>query len=124
MIEYNEVNHLLSLEFPSFNIEPDYWDLPYLVASDFTRFVLQAYQLNDKDTYEKGLRFIERLHIEGSEKVKELATIGFLESFLDWPNVQDLYCDFGIESKKWWDELNLFWSGKIKYVGESFNLTK
>jgi len=28
--------------------------------------------------------------------------------------------DFGDETKKWWIELNKFWNGEIKYVGETY----
>ena len=65
---------------------------------------------------------LERLHLEGEGFVKELATIGILESIQNvWGHTETgpkVFCRFMLpESKKWWNELNDFWAGKIPHVG-------
>ena len=65
---------------------------------------------------------LERLHLEGEGFVKELATIGILESIQNvWGHTEtdpEEFCRFMLpESKKWWNELNDFWAGKIPHVG-------
>lgn len=120
-MQYEDVNEALLVEFPEFIIEDEYYlELPYIVAGYFCDFMRDAYNNGKLDVYKKGLSFIERLHLSDSHKVRELATIGYLEDFLDWTDKDVLIADMGEESKKWWFELNLFWSGKIKYIGESF----
>ena len=123
---YEDVNKLLLKEFPNFKISEDDFELPYIVAGLFTQFILKAFNRNDNLTYLSGLAFIESLHLSESHKVRELATTGYLESVQNtWPpsllEIKIPYNDLGIESKKWWDELNLYWSNKVKYLGESFS---
>ena len=79
-MEYEDVNKALLLEFPTFSVDEDDFELPYIVAGWFTKFILEAYQRGDKDTYIRGLQFIEMLHLDDTHKVRELATIGYLES--------------------------------------------
>lgn len=124
-----DVNEILLKEFPDFKVDEDDLELPYIVAGLFTEFVLEAFNRNDKSTYLGGLKFIEALHLSDSHKVRELATVGYLESIQNtWPSellkINIPYNDLGIESKKWWDELNLFWNNEIKYIGESFEIRK
>jgi len=119
-MEYEDISKKLVIEFSDFLIDEDDYDLPYIVAGNFQRFLLESYNNNEKEIYHKGLDFIEKLHLSYCSKVRELATIGYLESFLDWSDKDTLFNDLGAESKKWWVELNLFWSGEIKYIGESF----
>ena len=123
-MQYEDVNRTLLTNFPDFFIEEDDLDLPYIVASSFIRFLLDSYNNDGEAVYKQGLRFIEQLHKSECEETRELATIGYLESLLDWPDKDALLKDLGSESKKWWIELNLFWNGKIKYVGESFAQSK
>lgn len=122
-MQYEQVNKLLQIEFPDFLIDDDDFELPYIVAEDFEQFLLDAYNKGEKETYKKGLHFIEKLHLSPCDKVRELATIGYLEGFSNWPDKDTLFNDLDPESKKWWLELNLFWSGKINYVGETFRST-
>jgi hypothetical protein len=123
-MKYEDVNKTLLIEFPAFTINEDDFELPYIVAGCFTKFILAAYQTGDKETYEKGLRFIEILHSDTTHKVRELATIGYLESIQNkWS--QDLinsnipFNDLGENSKRWWIKLNAFWNGDITALKEN-----
>ena len=114
-MRYEDVNETLLAEFPAFSVDEDDFELPYIVAGWFAKYVLEAFQTGDKETYNKGLQFIERLHTDSTDKVRELATIGYLESIQNtWP--EDLlkinipFNDLGETSKKWWVKLYSFWS--------------
>ncbi|MCL2859103.1 MAG: hypothetical protein FWF46_00735 [Oscillospiraceae bacterium] len=113
-----EVNKLLFKEFPEFykQVEDDCnIDLAYVMAGEFTRFLLEKYKKNDLDTVRRGFDFIEQLHLNKEHKIRELATIGYLESMLGTDlSRSDNFLNFlGVESKKWWDKLNKFWNGDI-----------
>ena len=130
-MKYNQVNDTLLIEFPNFIFDEDerlYYvsedsQGQYFVAARFVDFLRDSYDKGDMDTYKNGLLFIEKLHLSSCEKTQELATIGYLESFLDWDNRDKLIDDLGDESKKWWTELKLFWSGVVPYIGATFNQT-
>jgi hypothetical protein len=69
---------------------------------------------------------IERLHIEGDDYVKEAATIGILESLQNVASNNGVDPEafvpwLGIESRRWWRQLNDFWQAKIPYVGATIN---
>ena len=115
---FDEVNSKLLKEFPAFTVDDDDINLGYIVASQFIDFILKARQRDgDEKTYEKGMQFIEELHLHKEYIVRELATIGYLES-LAGENVS--IEDFGEETKKWWIELNKFLNGEIDYIGETY----
>lgn len=114
------VNNSLLTEFPDFIIDDEDLEFPYFVAGRFVDFIINCYNKGDESTYKNGLCFIEHLHLSNDPKTRELATIRYLESFLDWEHRDILLNDLGAESKKWWLELNLFWSGKIPHIGASF----
>ena len=78
-MRFEDVNNALVVEFPDFSIDDDDYDLPYVVAGNFERFLLDSYNNGEKTAYEKGLRFIEKLHLSDCQKTKELATIGYRE---------------------------------------------
>jgi len=115
-LKYEEVNKVLLSEFPMFKVDDDDLELPYVTAGLFVTFILEAYQSKDFETYKKGLQFIEMLHTDDDHKVRELATVGYLESLMG-SNIPS--SDFGEETKKWWAELNRFWNGEINYIGET-----
>ena len=130
-MHYDEVNDALFQAFPSFFevIEldlqyyiDDYCGGQYSVAARFVDFLEDCHSKGDDETYRKGLLFIEQLHQSNWRDVRELATVGYLESFLDWSEKDKLANDLGDESKRWWLELNLFWQGKIDGIGQSFRL--
>ena len=122
---YKEVNTKLVAEFPAFLLSLDEWDLEclelqYTIASRFVDYLKAAHESGDRETYKKGLRFIEKMHFSECHNTCELATVGYLEAFLDWDNSDVLLEDLGEESKIWWLELNRFWSGEVEYIGQSF----
>jgi len=122
-MRYEDVNKTLLAEFPAFIVAEDDFELAYIVAGLFTEYILKAHQVGNREVYHQGLRFIEILHLDETQKVRELATIGYLESIQNtWP--QDLlnsgvpFHDLGEESKKWWEKLNHFWAGDMKALRE------
>jgi len=112
---------MLLEEFPCFHLEDDDdIDLPYYIAGRFVDYLLNAKNNGENEIYQKGLDFIEKLHLSEHHSVRVLATIGFLESFEFTDDEETFLNELGGESKKWRKELDLFWSVKIRYVGESF----
>jgi len=110
LMDYEQVNDTLQIDFPNFIFDEEERQLyvsedsqgQYFVAARFVDYLRDCYDKGDVDTYKKGLLFIEKLHLSNSHKTKELATIGYLESFLDWDNRDKLIDDLEPESKKWW----------------------
>ena len=129
-MHFEAVNENLFAEFPALlpaldemesgELDDEDLENQYYIAGRFVDFLRIAYENGDWGTYEKGLLFIEKLHLSDCHETGELATVGYLESFLDWDKNDVLMEDLGEESKKWWLELNRFWSGKVKYIGQSF----
>ncbi len=112
----------VTFKFPQVEITDE---LPYIVAMDFSVYLLNLYQNNETSELADGLNFIEHLHHSQHHKVKELATIGYLEAIQNiWGNhgvdPEAIFEYLGVESKKWWIELRKFWRGEIKYVGETY----
>jgi len=125
-IEYNNVSKILIKLFPDFIID-DFWIdddgevLEYSVAGDFSRYIIKNINENNIEKLKKCFEFIELLHINGTEKTKELATVGYLEDLQNFTGGNEtmekykiIYDYIGIESKKWWNKLNDFWNGNIK----------
>ena len=124
-MKYEDVKEAISNRFPQFEIDDLNGDLPYIVAGDFARFLLDSFSKGDMETLSEGLDFIEKLHHSEFDKTRELATVGYLEGIQNvWGNNDvnpELIFDYlGAESKKWWFELNKFWNGEIKYLGAFF----
>jgi hypothetical protein len=97
-----------------------------IIAGSFARFLLDAHKSGHIDLLRSAAKFIEDLHLRGNQKVRELGTIGYLEGVQNvWGNNKadpNAFYEYLLpESKKWWDELNRFWNGDIKYVGETFS---
>jgi hypothetical protein len=93
-------------------------ELPYIAAASFARALLARLD-EDDDEVDAAFRSIERLHIEGDHYVRELATIGFLES-LHTPENPALMaaCErrLGPESRRWWRGLIAFWTRRAPFV--------
>ena len=65
------------------------------------------------------LSVIERLHLEGDDYVRELATIGYLEGLhgcVEQQRLPDVLPLLGPESLRWWRGLEPFWSGRANAV--------
>jgi hypothetical protein len=117
-IEYDNVVKILKNTFTGFIIEIDYEDLPYIIAGDFARYILKNFVQNNTNELIKCFDFIEELHLYGTDKTKELATIGFLEDLQnellndkllkEYKIIKNNY--LGKETKKCWKKLEYFWS--------------
>ena len=101
-------------------------DLPYVVMGDLADHLLSLYREGKTDEFKPLCETIERFHIEGDSYVRELATIGILEAIQNvWGHTEidpeKFYRFLLPESRKWWKELNDFWSRKIPHVGAGLN---
>jgi hypothetical protein len=115
---------LLMEACPSYRLPAENRDLLYVVLGDFARHLLQLQQQNRAEQLLAVANAIERLHTEGDQFVREAATIGLLESIQNaWSNAgvdPELFVQHLLPvSARWWQSLNDFWSGKIRYVGEN-----
>jgi len=125
MINREQVIPLILETCPSFRdafSQSDDKDLPYVVMGDLARHLLGLYRTGQTAEFDGLCEVVERLHVDGEPYVKELATIGFLEGVQNvWTNNgedPEHFCRFLLpESRKWWKDLNDFWQGKIKHVG-------
>lgn len=100
--------------------EEDY--LPYVALGGFSGHVIALHRNHAIEEFARVFEIVERFHVEGEEYVREAATIGLLESIQNGLDRSDLEVFKGYllpVSAKWWDQLNLFWTGKINYVGET-----
>jgi hypothetical protein len=126
MITKDTIRDFINNSCPTFREkwnESDNADLHYVVMGDLARHLLDLYS-NGKHSELKlfGLA-IEEMHVNGDNYVREFASIGILETVQNvWDNEQvdsKLFRQFlGPISLKWWNSINRFWTGEIKYVGE------
>jgi hypothetical protein len=70
------------------------------------------------DEVANAFAVFERLHVEGDEYVRELATIGYLEGVQNVasnnegdPSSFERY--LAPESSRWWNGLKAFWAGRL-----------
>ena len=97
LINYNDVVNLLGSSIKDFKIEYSEADTPYVIAGDFSVYLLRCYKAKSSDKLQQGLDFIEKLLVRGDDKTKELAIIGFLESIQnhwgnDQTNPENIFC--------------------------------
>jgi hypothetical protein len=125
MIATNQIIPLMLEACPSFQAA---WDdhlreydnpLIYIALADFARHLLELHQSGKVEAIRDAAQVIERLHIEGDANVREAATIGLLESIqCVWPQ-PELFRPYLLpQSTRWWQSLNDFWDGKIRFVGD------
>jgi hypothetical protein len=100
--------------------------LPYVALGAFASHLVELYKQSQTNEFEKVFEVVEKLHIEGDDFVKEAATIGLLESLQNHAEHNSISHEafekyLHSVSAKYWKELNKFWNGEIKYVGQSFN---
>lgn len=124
-MRYEEVDDALLNVFPGFAIDTFDEGLPYCVAGSFALYLLEAYKNNNGRLLILAGEFIEELYSYKNEQIDNLATVGYLESIQNvWGNnsinPEVMFNYLGATSRKWWVELNKFWSGKIKFIGETY----
>ncbi len=137
MITNDEVMTLLLHACPSFagpwraHVESEYSggdeQLLYVDLGAFARHVVDLYDGGRIEELRPVFEVVELLHKEGDPYVREAATIGLLEGIQNNASHRfdpEVFLQFlGPETRKWWDELNAFWQGKRKYVGEGLEGT-
>ena len=110
------------LEHDTIHLNDDGTRLHYLDASEFAVHLIALFKARRFDEVEAAFAVIERLHVEGDPYVRELATIGFLESLQNHAghDQQIETADFERfllpESRRWWNGLNRFWTGQAPAV--------
>jgi hypothetical protein len=109
---------------PSYRLPGDDRDLLYVLLGDFARHLLELQQKNRTEEFPAIASAIERFHTEGDSFVREAATIGLLEGVQNvWGNNDTDPNLFGRHllpaSAKAWQNLNDFWNGKRKSLGEN-----
>ena len=100
--------------------------LLYIDVSELAHHMVALIKSNQTSEFSAVFDVIERLHIEGDDYVKEAATIGVLESLQNIASNNGVDPEafvpwLGLESRRWWRQLNDFWQAKIPYVGATIN---
>jgi len=98
--------------------------LLYMDLSNFAKYIIQIYKSSENDCLYDVFSSIEIIHMDGDEYVKEAITIGLLEDIQSFAlgekiELSEFEKYLGRESSKWWKQIDKFWTGKIKYVGET-----
>lgn len=96
--------------------------LCYLDAGDLTRHLVALLAEGRTETFPAVFGVIERLHEDGDDYVRELATIGYLEGLQfaasHEPAVDESFpiAYLGPESLRWWRGLVAYWAGDASTV--------
>jgi hypothetical protein len=96
--------------------------LLYVHLGDFADHVVDLVSRGENAELFAIIRELERLHVEGDDFVKEAATLGLLEGIQNIAGHRDVPTKsleeaLGVETRRWWNSLAAFWSGKIPHVG-------
>jgi hypothetical protein len=126
MINEEEIIPILLKASPAFGkvlAECEDKDLIYVVLGDFARHMLELHKAGQVEVLKSVAEAIERFELNGDNYVREATTIGLLEGIQNvWGNDNvnpELFRSFLLpESLRWWDELNAFWRGERRCVGE------
>ena len=90
--------------------------LLYIDVAEFVRHLSRLVEAGEVSELPAIAELIERLHVDGDQFVRELATVGFLESLHpESPFVAWLLP----ESRRWWDRLERFWNGDVDALSEA-----
>ena len=99
--------------FPNFKYDKNL-ELAYILAGEFVDYMQNLIGIDEVEL-DKALKYIEKLHNDKNQCIKELATIGFVENIQNsWSedNKKIIYPKLGAKTKKSWNVLNKFWEGK------------
>lgn len=133
MISRSEMLPLLVRSCSSFsekweNHKVEYADeedfLPYVAFGAFSSHLVGLDREQNESQLKDVFSVIERLHVEGDSYVREAVTVGLLEGLQNQMlhagrTGEELRAFMSPETEKWWDELNRFWNGQSRYVGEN-----
>ena len=95
------------------------------LASGFVRRLAELNAAGRREEFSSVFDVIEDLHLRGDQYVCELATIGFLEDLQNTnlhsanSEAADFVPFLGRVSRWWWEEVELFWEGKVIPIGSS-----
>lgn len=97
-------------------------ELLFVHLGDFADHLVDLLQEGDMAELPTLARELENLHVEGDDYVKEAATIGLLEGIQNVASnrgvpTTSLLAALGAETRRWWNSLDAFWSGRIPHVG-------
>ncbi len=100
-------------------------EIQYVLAYRLAQYTYELFVTKDFDQLNKILEYIELILSIGDTYAQELATVGFLEDIQTvWDNSErdrsEIYDLLLPESKKWWNQVDKFWNGKIKSIGETY----
>jgi len=89
-------------------------ELPYCIMGELAHHLMGLQLRKETGEFEPLCEVIERFHVDGVPTVRELATIGLLESIQNvWGNNSldpEIFRFYLLpESQNRWDELNDFW---------------
>jgi hypothetical protein len=123
MIDKDEMFEFILKASPSFTSAweefleewSDEKELPlYLALGDLSRHINALVSSQQSSELKEIFAVVERWHIEGSDYVKEAATIGLLEGLQGESNAAQIEAYLLPESKLWWQKINEFWeNGKL-----------
>ncbi len=135
-IRRDDVEALLLRACPSFQDSPDLIEyhenfdqepepLLFLLAGAFVRHLTALNGAGRREEFPGVFDLIEDLHVRGSDYVRNLASVGFLED-LQNANMhpansrpEDFVPYLRPVSRWWWEEVALFWAGKVNPIGSS-----
>lgn len=112
-----------------YHVNDDGSRLHYIDAGEFARHLVGLYEADSLPEVRRAFQAIEQLHVDGDEYVRELATIGYLESIQGAVQrspacaPDDLTPFLGAESRLGWNGLNAFWSGQAPAVSAASDVS-
>jgi hypothetical protein len=136
VIGREDVEALLLSACPSFESSPDRLEYDkdfgeeaepqvYLLAGVFVRHLTALNGAGRREEFPAVFDVIEELHIRGDKYVRDLASIGFLEDLQNTnlhpanSRPEDFIPYLRPVSRWWWEEVELFWDGKVNPIGSS-----
>jgi len=93
----------------------------YTDASAFVQFLIEEHEKGRGATIASAFAILERIFEEGDDETKTVAALGIIEtlqSVADWRPYKAVVFEpfLGPRSRLAWDEVYLFWEGKIPFI--------
>ena len=125
MVKLNQVNDLFLEICPNMQDKwkqhLEFWEDDergsYNDIAEFVHHTVDCYEQNDQLCLTNIFSLVENLILNGTEEVKGLMIIGFLETLQNHASHREyryrVFEDYlGMESRKAWHELEILWEGK------------